>query len=70
MDQDQTSPTAPLCTKCGQHTAGFKCDMCGAQSDEHDDKHPCGGDHCVAKCVACNEAETKCTCLPTTASTE
>lgn len=50
------------CAKCGGAAAGYKCDMCGAVSDAHDDTHPCGGEHCVAKCVGCNEAETKCAC--------
>ncbi len=50
------------CKKCGGDTHGCKCDMCGAELDEHDPNHACGGEHCVAKCSACNEAETNCTC--------
>ena len=50
------------CTKCGGETTGYKCDMCGAEAEKHDEQHACGGDHCVAKCAACNEAETKCGC--------
>lgn len=50
------------CTTCGGKTTGYKCDMCGAEAIVHDDDHACGGDHCVAKCAACKQAETKCTC--------
>lgn len=50
------------CKNCSGSTEGYKCDMCGAESENHDDKHVCGGDHCVAKCSSCNEAETKCIC--------
>ena len=41
---------------------GYKCDMCGAESKEHDENHSCGGAHCMPKCAMCNEAETKCSC--------
>jgi len=50
------------CKKCGGETEDFKCDMCGAEAKEHDDAHKCGGDHCMPKCKACSEAETKCSC--------
>lgn len=50
------------CKKCGGATEGFKCDMCGTEAAEHDDKHSCGGEHCMSKCKACNEAEAKCIC--------
>lgn len=50
------------CAKCAGKTAGYKCDMCGTEAEKHDANHSCGGDHCVAKCAACNEAETKCSC--------
>jgi len=50
------------CKKCGKDTAGYKCEMCGAESETHDESHNCGGEHCVAKCQECNQAETKCTC--------
>jgi len=50
------------CKKCGKDTDGYKCDTCGAESKEHDDKHSCGGEHCMQKCKACNEAEAKCAC--------
>ncbi|MGYP001563454255 len=43
-------------------TQGYKCDMCGTESAEHDAGHGCGGDHCLAKCSGCGEAETKCSC--------
>ncbi len=58
-----------MCTRCGQGTTGYKCDMCGAESDMHDEQHACGGEHCVKKCVPCNEAESKCSCPPVTVST-
>lgn len=70
MDPNQpTAGAAPVCAKCGGTTTGYKCDMCGAQSDMHDDQHACGGEHCVAKCAGCNEAESKCTCPPATVTT-
>ncbi|MBI4086393.1 hypothetical protein HY416_00205 [Candidatus Kaiserbacteria bacterium] len=52
------------CKKCGKETKGFKCDVdtCGMEAEQHDANHACGGEHCVPKCSACNEAETKCTC--------
>ena len=50
------------CKTCGGVTEGYKCDVCGEESATHDDSHKCDGDHCVQKCVACNQAETKCTC--------
>jgi hypothetical protein len=50
------------CRKCGGATKGYKCDMCGALSSEHDPKHACGGSHCVQMCDKCSEAETKCRC--------
>ncbi|MBI4127750.1 MAG: hypothetical protein HY459_01630 [Parcubacteria group bacterium] len=50
------------CTTCGGATSGYKCDMCGEESQAHDENHKCGGDHCVRKCAGCSEAETNCTC--------
>jgi hypothetical protein len=50
------------CKTCGGDSQGFKCDMCGAEAAEHDAEHACGGDHCMAKCAGCNEAEAKCSC--------
>ena len=50
------------CKKCGGETEGHKCDVCGAESKEHDPQHKCGGEHCMPKCKACSEAEAKCTC--------
>lgn len=50
------------CLKCGGPCEGYKCDMCGAESLEHDPSHSCGEDHCMPKCTACGEAETKCAC--------
>jgi len=50
------------CSKCSGPTEGFKCDMCGEESETHVEDHSCGGAHCVAKCQGCGEAESKCTC--------
>ena len=50
------------CKKCGGQTTGFKCELCGAEADEHHESHSCGGEHCIPKCVGCGEAESKCTC--------
>lgn len=50
------------CTKCSGPTAGYKCDMCGVESAEHDATHACGSDHCMPKCSACNEAQANCSC--------
>lgn len=50
------------CKKCGEATEGYKCDVCGEESKTHVETHHCGGEHCVPKCAACGEAETKCTC--------
>lgn len=50
------------CTSCSGPTEGFKCDICGAQSDNHDDNHGCGSEHCMPKCQGCNEAQVKCSC--------
>ena len=50
------------CKTCGGATEGYKCDVCGVEAKEHDANHKCGSEHCVAKCVGCGEAETKCSC--------
>lgn len=50
------------CQKCGMDAEGYKCDMCGVESQEHDSNHDCGGDHCLLKCSGCGEAETNCSC--------
>lgn len=55
----------PNCKKCGMPAdspMAYKCDMCGAESENHDDKHPCGGEHCVIKCSGCKKSETQCSC--------
>ena len=51
------------CLTCGGITLGFKCEKCGMESKEPDQNHPCGGASFIPKCLACNEAESKCTCL-------
>ncbi len=50
------------CIKCGGPTEGFKCDICGAESEVHVEDHKCGGEHCMPKCKGCGEAQVKCTC--------
>jgi len=50
------------CKKCKKEVSGFKCDICGSESDTHVDNHECGGDHCMPKCTGCGEAEAKCSC--------
>lgn len=50
------------CTKCSKPTQGYKCDVCGVESATHDEQHVHGGEHCMLKCGACNEAQVKCTC--------
>jgi len=50
------------CSRCSGETGGYKCDSCGAEAPAHDAQHACGGDHCMAKCAGCNEAEVKCSC--------
>lgn len=51
-----------MCSKCGGETEGYKCDICGAESATHDDKHACGSEHCMPKCKACGQAQVKCPC--------
>jgi len=50
------------CVRCNAPTDGYKCDICGVESAEHDPVHGCGGDHCQPKCRRCNEAESRCGC--------
>ncbi len=60
---DQNQVAQQSCMTCGGLAVGYKCDMCGNESSMHDANHqPCGGDHCLPKCLNCNEAESKCTC--------
>ncbi|HEY4475206.1 MAG TPA: hypothetical protein VJB92_00555 [Candidatus Paceibacterota bacterium] len=50
------------CKKCGKPTEGYKCDMCGSESKNHEVNHSCGGIHCIPKCSGCGQAEEKCAC--------
>lgn len=50
------------CKKCGKEGEGYKCDLCGAESQEHDHNHSCGGEHCVCKCSGCHKTQTHCDC--------
>lgn len=52
------------CVRCGGETAGWKCAVCGTESDEHDREHQHGGSdrYCTLKCKACDNADVRCTC--------
>ena len=59
------------CKTCSKPTDGYKCDMCGAEAQEHDPNHAnpehgCSGANCVSKCQPCGQAENKCACMPNT----
>lgn len=60
----EPSPAGGSCATCGKATSGYKCDMCGAESADYDPNHACGGEHCVAKCSGCGQAENRCICPP------
>jgi hypothetical protein len=62
---DNKNMEQPTCKRCGMAASSpmaYKCDMCGAEAKTHDEKHSCGGDHCVVKCSGCGKAETQCSC--------
>lgn len=50
------------CAVCLGLTSGYKCAMCGEESASRDPGHACGGEHCIPKCVDCNQAEARCVC--------
>ena len=54
------------CAKCDMEAVGWKCAMCGHESEEHDHNHkhgePASDRHHMPKCVGCGEAEVNCTC--------
>lgn len=52
------------CVKCEGATAGWKCAICGAESDEHDPDHLHGGSdrYCTLLCRGCGESDVHCTC--------
>lgn len=52
------------CHHCAGPTAGYRCDVCGAESPVHVESHGCGGPHCMPKCAGCYEAEALCECPP------
>ncbi|MBI2624156.1 hypothetical protein HYW67_01520 [Candidatus Parcubacteria bacterium] len=63
MEQQTSTPAGapPVCTHCSGPTAGYKCAACGEEAETHSSH--CGSEeNCQAKCAACNEAESKCTC--------
>lgn len=54
-----------ICKKCGMAAdspMAYKCDVCGAESENHDSNHACDGEHCVVKCSGCKKSETQCSC--------
>lgn len=61
--------TTLACATCGKVTNGYKCAVCGEESEHHDDAHACGGANCQPKCLACGQSESKCSCGPTVADT-
>ncbi len=52
------------CPKCGGPTAGWKCAICGSESNEHDVKHLHADSdrYCTLLCQGCGEADVHCTC--------
>jgi len=53
------------CKKCGMLAdmpMAYKCDVCGAESENHDSNHTCGVGHCIVKCSGCKKSETQCSC--------
>lgn len=52
------------CAKCGDKTEGWKCAICGEESEEHDEEHLHEGSdrYCMPKCVSCGEADACCAC--------
>jgi hypothetical protein len=52
------------CPKCGGPTAGWKCAICGAEADEHDEHHLHAGSdrYCTLLCQGCGMADVHCTC--------
>lgn len=54
------------CAKCDGPTEGWKCAICGDESNKHDPSHkhgePASDRHCMPKCKGCGEAETNCSC--------
>ena len=54
------------CAKCDMDAKGWKCAICGDESDEHDESHthgtPPSDRHCMPKCTGCDKAEVLCDC--------
>jgi hypothetical protein len=54
------------CAKCNMEAKGWKCAMCGHESEDHDHNHkhgdPASDRHHMPKCVGCDEAEVNCSC--------
>lgn len=54
------------CAKCNMEAKGWKCAICGEESDQHDPNHkhgtPASDRHCMPKCTGCDKPEVHCTC--------
>lgn len=52
------------CAKCKGETEGWKCSICGSESDTHDPEHKHAGSdrYCAPKCKGCGESDVKCGC--------
>lgn len=54
------------CAKCGMEAKGWKCAICGAESEQHDASHthgePASDRNCMPMCTGCKQAEALCTC--------
>lgn len=51
------------CAKCQGEVEGYKCAVCGFESDEEDSDHLHDGRcHHFPKCAGCSECEVHCKC--------
>lgn len=55
-------PVHNRCRVCGGELYGFKCTMCGIETDTRDESHTCGPERCEAKCTGCGLVEDECSC--------
>lgn len=49
------------CAKCDMECKGWKCAICGEESEKHDQGHkhgePASDRHCMPKCTGCDQAK-------------
>lgn len=54
------------CAKCNMEAKGWKCAICGEESEQHDPNHkhgePASDRNCMPSCTGCGQAEALCTC--------